>query len=296
MRPLALGLALALPAPALCQAGAGAELWRLAGTTLAVPAALATGSAAAFWNPAQSAGAFRGAVAVDAIETAAEVGASGVLFGARLATGRLGAIGLVGGEMSIGDLVTTSTSPTPDPGSIPFYALAVGATWARRFGGADLGATLALQDTRLDVNRSARATFDVGVSREFGRVRVAAATHFLSRLALNDPSQDLFAGVEYRFWEGTLWGVPQSVVRVRYGATLAHGYGADHAGGAGLDLGGRFSADALILYEGGYATGGFRAVGAVGVTIGRYRLALARDSGSNDVGGSFRVGLEARFQ
>src|SRR2546422_4625350 len=43
------------PAVLGAQQAAGAELWRLAGVTVSVPAALARDGAAAFWNPAQEA-------------------------------------------------------------------------------------------------------------------------------------------------------------------------------------------------------------------------------------------------
>ena len=54
-----------LPGVLAAQQSAGTELWRLAATTLPIPPALATGGAAAFWNPAQPAGPERGSVALD---------------------------------------------------------------------------------------------------------------------------------------------------------------------------------------------------------------------------------------
>src|SRR5438034_2625392 len=100
-----------LPGLLAAQQSAGAELWRLAATTLPIPPALATGGAAAFWNPAQPAGPEHGSVAFEAIETSPEVGAQGVLLTARARVTPIGGVGLVYGRMSIGDLVRTSLSP-----------------------------------------------------------------------------------------------------------------------------------------------------------------------------------------
>src|SRR6266581_2918927 len=189
------------------QQSAGTELWRIAATTLAVPQALATGGAAAFWNPAQPAGAERASVALEAIETAPTVGARGVLITARARVRRIGRVGLVFGSMSIGDLVRTSLSPDPDPGGIPYYTATIGANWATTAGATTLGATLAHQDTQLDGMRAQRWTLDVGARRALtDAVSVAAATHFLSRLAAADPAQDAYAGIDIRVWRGPLWG------------------------------------------------------------------------------------------
>src|SRR5436309_15760093 len=67
-----------LPGLLAAQQSAGAELWRLAATTLPIPPALATGGAAAFWNPAQPAAPAHGSVGFEAIETSPQVGARGV--------------------------------------------------------------------------------------------------------------------------------------------------------------------------------------------------------------------------
>src|SRR6267143_2719806 len=97
---------LSLAAYALCglrppslsaQEPAGAELWRLAAATLPVPEALATGGAAAFWNPAQRDGGARALLGIDAIQTPEAVGASGFLAALRVGLGALGEGGGGGG-------------------------------------------------------------------------------------------------------------------------------------------------------------------------------------------------------
>src|SRR5207245_10604007 len=78
--PLLLGVL--APAALLGQEGAGAELWRVAATTLAQPPALATGGAAGFWNPAQPGTGERAALGLGAGSTPATVRAAGVLVNA----------------------------------------------------------------------------------------------------------------------------------------------------------------------------------------------------------------------
>src|SRR5947199_9444282 len=115
MQRISLLLAGFAPAVLWGQQGAGTELWRVAATTLPIPPALATGGAAAFWNPAQPAGPEHGSVALQAIETSPEVGAPGVLLTARARVTPFGAVGLGRGRLSIGDAVRASLSPDPGP-------------------------------------------------------------------------------------------------------------------------------------------------------------------------------------
>ena len=273
----------------------GAELWRLAATTFPVPPALARGGAAGFWNPAQPDGAARAVLGLDAIQTPAAIGASGVLAAARLSIGRLGRFGVLYGRMEIGDLVHTTQTPDPDGASIPFFSAVTGATWSRDYGATTLGATLAHHDARLDSRRDDRWTIDVGVHHAFGdRLRLAAATHGFSRLSFNDPAQDVYAGAELRFWRGVLWsGGDTATIVTRYGVAVAHQFTSDQYFGLGLSVGDGFSADVAISKEGSYGTPGWRPAAGVAVAIGKYRITLARDVGVQDIGSAFRVGLEA---
>src|SRR5881296_867485 len=287
-----------LPGLLAAQQSAGAELWRLAATTLPIPPALATGGAAAFWNPAQPAGPEHGSVAFEAIETSPEVGAQGVLLTARARVTPIGGVGLVYGRMSIGDLVRTSLSPDPDPGGIPYYTQTIGVNWSTTAAATTVGATLAYQDTQLDATRADRWTLDVGASRAISDwARVAAATHFFSRFAANDPAQDLYAGAELRVWHGALWeGGTTGAIRARYGMAFAHGFTADHQFGAAFEVGNVFAADFVVVREGSYGDAGWRPVAGMRVTIGRYRLTFARDAALNDVGAAYRAARDALAQ
>jgi len=296
MQRISLLLAGFAPAALWGQQDAGTELWRVAATTLPLPPALGTGGAAAFWNPAQPAIAERASLALEVIQTAPTVGASGVLASVRLRVRPLGQVGLVYGRMGIGDLVRTSLSPDPDPGTIPYYTQTLGATWGMALGGGGtaLGATLAYQDTRLDAAQSSRWTLDVGARRSFSdAVTLAAATHFFSRFATGDAAQELYGGLEVRVWHGPLWG-SRAALRGRYGIATAHGFSTDHQFGAGFELGPQFGCDLVVEREGSYGQPGWRAVTGVRVGVGRYRVSFARDFGVNDVGAAYRVGLEGR--
>jgi hypothetical protein len=295
MKPRTL-LALLMTVPCLLSAqggDAGAALWRVAGQTLAVPPALAEGTAGALWNPAQ-ADSTRFAVGVDGVQGATAVGATGVVAAARARIARLGSVSVLFGRMQIGDLVRTSTSPIPDPGTIVYHTQLVGLTWTRAFGPATLGVTGARHSTNLDDRREGRWTVDVGASLSLGsRVRVAGATHFFSRLDAADPAQDVYLGVEVRAWQGVPWdGAPPMGVYGRYGTAVAHGFTADQHIGVGVALGRVVAVDLLATYEGGYAAGGWQPVAAVGFTVARYRVTVAANPGAAGLGPAFRVGLD----
>src|SRR5260370_15956651 len=90
---LVLGLFLAASgAAAGQQAAAGSTLWRVAATTLPTPTALATGAAAAFWNPAQvpDSAPPRLQLAFEAIQTPSAGDATGMIATVRASVGGLG--------------------------------------------------------------------------------------------------------------------------------------------------------------------------------------------------------------
>jgi hypothetical protein len=297
-RWLPVGALVAVPALA-GQASAGAELWRVAGVTLPIPPALATGGAAAFWNPAQDTTRGPSQVGVELVQTPQSVGAFGVLATGRVWLRPIGVVGVTFGRMSIGDLVRTSYSPDPDGGDIPFFTQSVGLSWARSQGGTTLGAGVAYRHTHLDNESDGHWTFDVGVQQRVGdRLRLAAATHGLSRVG-TDPSQNVFAGAEYVVWRGRLWGNLPGALRGRYGVAFARGSGAgaDHQFGAGLDVSTPLSIDVMVTREGGYTSdASWRAVAGFRLSVGHYRLAFARDGGVSDIGSAYRVGLEASLR
>lgn len=279
------------------EAAAGTALWRVAATTLPIPPALATGPGATFWNPAQAGDSARTQIAIEALQTPAAIGASGMLAALRVRTRSLGDIGLVYGRVGLSDLARTTDSPDPTGSEVPVYTFAVGGTWARMIGATNVGATLAFHETRLDATHADRWTIDVGASHRLAgdRLRVAAATHFFSSISASEPAQDIYAGIEARLWQGPLWG-DRAALHGRYGLAFGHGFAADHHLGLGAEFAGTVALDLAVVREGSFGESGWRPVGGVRVTIGKYRITLARDAGVNELGSAYRVGAEARFK
>ena len=304
------GLLALVPARATTQQATGTTLWRVAATTLATPPALALGPAAALWNPAQTEDSARLQLAVEAIQTPAAVDATGLIAAIRVPAGRIGQLGVIYGRVGLSDVTQTVDSPDPTGTAVPVYTFAFGATWSRVIASTSVGATLAFHETRLDLSRADRWTLDVGASRSLAgdRLRVAAATHFFSSLAMNDPSQDVYAGIEGRLWHGALSGGPGgggggggggvAVLRGRYGISFGHGFSADHQFGLGAEIAKTIALDLMLAHEGSYGSGGgsWRPAAGVCLMIGKYRVTLARDAGVNDLGSAYRVGVDVRFR
>ena len=145
MQRIASILAVCAPVAVAAQETAATQLWHLAGTTLAVPQALATGGASAVWNPAQAPPIGRASISLEFIQTPAPVGAAGVLAVGRIRVRPLGEVGIVYGNMQISDLLRTTFTPMQDSGSIPYYAQFVSAHWTLTRGGTTLGATFGMQ-------------------------------------------------------------------------------------------------------------------------------------------------------
>lgn len=295
---LLFGLSMLVTTRAGAQDATGTTLWRVAATTLATPPALARGAAAAIWNPAQTQDSARLQLAFEAIQTPSSVDATGVIGTIRLPAGNVGHFGIIYGRVGLSDITQTADSPDPTGSTVPVYTHALGANWSKQLSGTDVGATLAFHETRLDVTSDSRWALDVGASRELGDgFRVAAATHFFSSLTANDPAQDVYAGVEARIWQGPVSERGDRVViRGRYGISFAHGFTADHQLGAGAEFSKVVTFDLLFAREGGYSEGSWRAVAGLGLNIGKYRIAVARDAGVNELGSAYRVGVEARFK
>jgi hypothetical protein len=280
------------------QQAAGTTLWRVAATTLPIPPALTLGPAAAMWNPAQTQDSARLQLALEAIQTPAAVDATGLIAAVRIPAGSIGQLGLLYGRVGLSDITQTVDSPDPTGSAVPVYTFAVGATWSRLVGATSVGATLAFHETRLDRARADRWTIDVGASQPLlgDRLRLAAATHFFSSLKTNDPAQDIYAGIEGRIWQGPL-ASDRVVVRGRYGISFAHGFSADHQLGVGAEFAKTVALDLMLAREGSYSDRAqWRPVAGLRLVIGKYRVTLARDAGVNDLGSTYRVGVDMRFR
>jgi len=275
--------------PAFAQEGAGAELWRLATLTVAVPPALAQDGSAVFWNPAQAVPSGHGDLGLDLIQTPSVIGASGVLGAARFRVPKIGTLGLAYGRMSIGDLVQTSYSPEPDGPTIPFYTQTAALNWGLALGPTLVGATIGYHETELDQTTTDGWTADVGATYRAGEtVRIAAATHFLGS---HESAQDLYGGIEVRCWHGMLWKDTPAVFHARAGITAGGAAGTDEQLGAGLDIGRPVRLDALVTRQQSYGNDAWRFAAGIGIAIGHYQVVFTRDGGTNDIGAAYRVGL-----
>jgi hypothetical protein len=272
----------------------------VATTTVAVPPALATGSSAAFWNPAQDLLPGRSTAALEIIQAPNEIGVAGLLSAVHIGIASMGHIGLLYGRMQVTDLVRTTASPEPQPGSVPYYTHAFALTWTRPLAATAVGLTLGFHQNHFDLDERHRWTFDAGLQHSFGDVlRVAAATHLLSPEG-GPAGRDVYAGLGYRVWHGDSGqDGGRTQLELRYGMTVARGFEADHMLGVGLDIGAVFGFDLMLGREGGYADAGWRPAGAIRLHVGRYKVTVARDAGNagarEGIGSAFRVGLEAQL-
>ncbi|MDH3456246.1 MAG: hypothetical protein OER90_05340 [Gemmatimonadota bacterium] len=278
------------------QAPDAAGLWRVASGSLAAPAALQTGAASTFWNPA--AAHHRGAVTagVAVLHTADILGVSGLLAAGTVPlTGSLRA-GLHLGRMQVRDLVRTTTSPDSEEGTVPVYAQlgGVSLSWGTpRF---HVGTSLTLHNAKFDIETSSGVTLDVGVSGQpFPRLTIAGATHFLPIGLSDEPTTDYFGGLEYVVVDRqTLIGL-RTRLAVQYGATYRPTGDLEHTMNFAVTLDDNVRVDAAVTRESAYGLRDWRPSVAVTLRFGRFAVSLAHGAGINDAGGTFRVGLDARF-
>ncbi len=290
-------LAAALPAaqPVPAQTTAGAQLWRLAAATLSTPGALTLGATGSFWNPAQPFDTGAVVAGLDVIQTPAVLRVTGFVAALHAFIRPVGSVGLLYSRMAMRDLVRTSASPDPVAGAIPFHTSALGLSWTRTWRGTTLGSAVRVIETEVDVDRKRRWTVDGGAQHRVGRLRVGVATHLLSTTH-STAAHDVYAGVALELWRGEAWvGSQATSIAARYGASFAHGFAPDHLVGVGIALTEVFGADLMVARDGGYAGSSWHPVGALYLTVGRYRVDLAANVGVEGVGSTFRVGLETRW-
>jgi hypothetical protein len=277
----------------LAQAPPSAELWRLSATTLAGPAGLETGAAAAFWNPAAPDLGQRLAAGLDVTQTPDVVGVSSVVGGVQYRVRRGLALTLQVGRADIDDIVRTTTSATSDLGTIPIYEQLAGVGVVGRVGPAQAGLLVRGHDARFDALRESGVTVDAGIRARLGtRFVVAAATHFFPADAVSRDLTDYYAGAEGRLLAGRLLG-ENAQLFLRYGATHREATGTDHGLGVSLRFDDRLSAEAAVVRERGVVETGWRPVVGLSLRVGRYLIRAGRGSGLNGVGAAYRIGLQS---
>jgi len=282
---------LGTPALLSAQASPWADLWRVANGTLAEPAAVATSPTSAFWNPAAVVGSAGPRFAVDAYQTPEVVNVAGLLVGATYGFADRAGVGLVAGRMSVGDLIRTSSSPVSEQGTIPVYAQFLGVAAAGRIGPLQAGATLLLNDARLDQRQDGGVTVDAGIRvTPVAGLALGAATHFGNAVVTKGPATEYLLGARYGFAIPPVLGL-EAGLRARYGITIRQVGASEQLGTVGLLLGRRFMIDAGVIWAGGYGTAAWQPVLGLAFQAGPYRVGIARGSGASGVGGSYRLTL-----
>jgi hypothetical protein len=281
------------PVGAKAQAPQSAELWRLSGASLALPASLERGSAAVFWNPAAADLSRRLAGGIELTQTPDVIGVAGFLGGLhyRLRPG-LAAMVLVG-RVDIDDIVRTTTSATSDLGTIPIYEQMAGVGTVLALGPAQAGVLLRGHDARFDAVRESGITVDAGVRLALHRrLTVGGASHFFPLDLVSRDLTDYFLGADFLLGTRPLLG-GAARFHARYGATHRETTGTDHGVGLGFLFEDQLGADAILVRERGYVESVWRPVLGLALRVGRYLIRVSRGSGLNDIGATYRVGLES---
>jgi hypothetical protein len=290
-RALLLLSLLAAPLPLAAQAPSWADLWRIAGGTLAQPGVVADGPTAAFWNPTALYGGLRPSLALDAFQTPEVVNVGGVLIGAGMGLGGRVGVGLLAGRMSVGELIRTTSSPVSVEGEIPVYSQFAGAAVAAGTGPLRAGVSLLVHDARLDGLDEQGVTVDVGVRvTPVAGLVIGGATHLGSDVVTGGPAAEYLLGAEYGFGIPPVLGMDGRLF-ARGGVTLREAGGGDGLGSVGLLLARALLIDAGVIWAGGYGTGTWQPVLGVAFRAGSYRVGIARGNGAGGTGGSFRVTL-----
>lgn len=275
------------------QAPRSANLWRVTAASLTSPPALQIGPVGMAWNPAACIDESGLSGAVHIVQTSDVLGLSSVLVGLSRSAGRNGRVGLSGGRIDVRDLVRTSSSPNSE-GTIPVYAQYLGLGGRFESHGLAIGGLLRLHNAQFDLEREHGFTLDFGARyRASSRLVVAAATHFLPIELSGRETSDYYAGLEFTAIPGVTIGRVAAQVLTRYGVTYKAAEKLEPMIGGGLTLGGHFGLDASMVREAGYLTGGWRPAVAVFFIVGKYQLEVARSNGLNDLGATYRIGLDA---
>jgi hypothetical protein len=291
-------LLLALPIPAgatFAQAPPSAGLWRVAAASLTTPAALSAGATAPFWNPAATAPGNLVA-GFQIVETSDVVGLRGLLVAVTKVVGPRIEAGLVLARMDVRDLVRTTTSPSGTLGSIPVYDQMVAGRVRARLAGVQVGAMLRLHDSRFDFIRDGGVTVDLGARYELtSRLVIAGTTHFLPADLGGEETTDYYAGVEYVVVRAARLAGVTTRIMARYGLSYRPSGDVEHALGGGASFADHVRVDVLLAREQAYGDAAWRPAFGVEILIGRYGVTFARSLGINDVGGTYRIGLDVAF-
>jgi hypothetical protein len=222
---------------------------------------------------------------------------SGFVGGFAASVTRSATLGAVVGRLDVRDLVRTTTTPSAIGGSIPVYTQYAGASGQVALGHSRLAALVRFHDERFDYIGETGFTLDLGIRVEPAeRLVIAAATHFFPIDFSNQSTTDLFVGLEYGLLPRTRIGALSTSVVGRYGATLRSREDLEHILSLGLLLGSTMQLDAAVARELGPETHALRPSLGITLRLGRYLIGLARSDGLNDLGATYRIGLDAAIR
>ncbi len=294
MRPIILLVALsACWSQSFGQAPRSANLWRVTTASLTLPPASQSGPAGIAWNPAAESDRSALSAAVHVAQTSDVVGLSSILVGVLQPISTNVRLGLSGGRIDVRDLVRTSSSPTSE-GTIPVFTQFLGVVGQYEVRGLVFGGLFRLHNAKFDLETDNGLTADFGARyRASSRLVIAAATHFLPVDLSGRETTDYYAGIEYMAFSGLSIGNVAAQIVTRYGITYSAAEDFEHMFGGGMTIGGLFRLDASLAREAGYQTGGWRPAVAVSIMVGKYQLRVARSNGLNDLGATYRIGLDA---
>ncbi|UCF40792.1 MAG: hypothetical protein JSW43_00140 [Gemmatimonadota bacterium] len=262
-------------------------------TSLSTPAALETGVTAAFWNPAAPVRDASLAAGVQVVQTPEALKMGGVLVGADKALGAGWRVGLLYGRIDVRDLVRTTTSPSSEDGSIPVYEQLLGLRTSYRRGALAVGAMLEMHDARFDTERDGGLTLDAGFRLQLHRrITVAAASHFFPFDFSTTDGTDLYVGIEAVPVESAGIAGTSTLLALRYGTTYRASGDLEHTLAGGVLINRQVRVDFAATSESAYGERAWRLGLGLGVQIGRYVISVARGSGLNDIGATYRVGLD----
>ena len=204
--------------------------------------------------------------------------------------------GLVLGRMQIRDLVRTTTSPDSEQGSIPVYEQFGGAHLAVQSSAFEAGVLLAVHNSRFDIESETGFTLDLGFrARPIRRLTIAAATHLLPITFTNEPTTDYYAGAEYVVVDQWKLSNLDARLVLQYGVTYRNSGDLDHTFNAGFTVNDQVHIDAALTNESAYGQRQWRPGIALGLRFGRYTVLFSHGTGINDLGGTYRVGLDVEF-
>lgn len=279
--------------PLAAQAPELALLWRVNGSVLTAPAPLQPGPIGVFWNPAAVQSVPGLALGLEVVHTPDVVSMSSLLAGVTYQVGSHLGVGISAGRISVSDLVRTSTSPGSEEGSIPVYAQFAGVAAGTAVGPVAVGAELRLHDVRLDTDNDHGLTADVGLQlRPIAGLTIGAASQFATLNLAGGATAAYSAAAEYRVGAGHALG-GRAALLGRYGIELRANGDVEHFLSTGLALGDRLRVDVAMQRADGYGTGAWQPVVGVEFRAGRYLVGVARGSGMNGVGATYRIGLNA---